>query len=155
MHLGLALALELSLFLFPQLLVKLSPLAGLVAVELCGQSSVNLAQTVLLTQLLIVLLFALGLTFELVGDGSLILCNAISMLSSVDELRKPVMLRHDARFAEGVDKTYWNLGPSVSSPCLRGSGSPSLPPQSQSLCSCAGHQPRRPEPDRRWRFRTL
>lgn len=74
MHLRLALALKLSLLLFPQLLVELSALAGLVAVQLRGQGSVDLAQTVLLAQLVVVLLLALRLTLELVGDGSLILC---------------------------------------------------------------------------------
>ena len=73
MHLRLALALELSLLLFPQLLVELSASAGLVTVELCGQSSVNLVQTVLLAQLLVVLLLALRLALELVGNGTLIL----------------------------------------------------------------------------------
>ena len=79
MHLRLALALELSLLLFPQLLVELSASAGLVAVGLCGQGSVNLAQTVLLAQLLIVLLLALRFALELVGNGSLILCNVVSV----------------------------------------------------------------------------
>ena len=73
MRLRLALALELGLLLFPQLLVELGSLAGLVAVQLRGQSSVDLAQTVLLAQLLIFLLRALRLALELVGNGSLVL----------------------------------------------------------------------------------
>jgi hypothetical protein len=81
MHLRLALALELSLLLFPQLLVKLSASAGLVAMGLCGQGSVDLAQTVLLAQLLVILLLALRLALELVGDGSLILCGVVSLRS--------------------------------------------------------------------------
>ena len=80
MHLRLALALKLSLLLFPQLLVELSASAGLVAVGLCGQGSVNLAQTVLLAQLIVILLLALRLALELVGDGSLILCGVVSKL---------------------------------------------------------------------------
>ena len=78
MHLRLALALKLSLLLFPQLLVELSASAGLVAVGLCGQGSVNLAQTVLLAQLIVILLLALRLALQLVGDGSLILCGIVS-----------------------------------------------------------------------------
>lgn len=74
MHLRLALALELGLLLFPQLLVELGSLAGLVAVQLRGQGCVNLAQTVLLAQLVIILLLALRLAFKLVGNGSLVLC---------------------------------------------------------------------------------
>jgi hypothetical protein len=79
-HLSLALPLKLSLFLLPQLLVELSASAGLVAVGLCGQGSVNLAQTVLLAQLLVVLVLALLLALELVGNGSLILCSWVSVL---------------------------------------------------------------------------
>lgn len=74
MHLRLALALELSLLLFPQLLVELGALAGLIAVELRGQGGIDLAGAVLLAQLVVVLLLALLLTLELVGDGTLILC---------------------------------------------------------------------------------
>lgn len=81
MHLRLALTLELSLLLFPQLLVELSASAGLVAVELCGQGSVNLAQTVLLAQLVVLLVLALRLALELVGDGTLILCDVVSACS--------------------------------------------------------------------------
>jgi hypothetical protein len=49
-------------------------------VHLRGQGSVNLAQTVLLAQLVVVLLLALRLALKLVGDGSLIL-----YMSLVDE----------------------------------------------------------------------
>ena len=78
-HLGLALPLQLSLLLFPQFLVELSAGAGLVTVGLCGQSSINLAQTVLLAQLLVILLLALGLTLKLVGNGSLVLYRVVIM----------------------------------------------------------------------------
>jgi hypothetical protein len=74
MHLRLALALQLSLLLLPQLLVELSALARLVAVQLRGQRGVDLARAVLLAQLVVVLLLALRFTLELVGDGTLILC---------------------------------------------------------------------------------
>jgi hypothetical protein len=74
MHLRLALALELGLLLVPQLLVELGSLAGLVAVHLRGQGSVDLAQAVLLAELVVALLLALLLTLELVGNSSLILC---------------------------------------------------------------------------------
>ncbi len=73
MLLGLALPLQLGLLFFPQLLVELSALARLVSVGLRGQSCVDLTKTVLLAQLL-VLVLALQLALELVGDGSLILC---------------------------------------------------------------------------------
>ena len=76
-RLRLALALELGLLLVPQLLIELGSLAGLVAVHLRGQGSVNLAQTVLLAQLVVVLLLALRLALKLVGDGSLILCMSL------------------------------------------------------------------------------
>lgn len=74
MRLRLALALQLSLLLLPQLLVELSALARLVAVQLRGQRGVDLARAVLLAQLVVVLLLALRFTLELVGDGTLILC---------------------------------------------------------------------------------
>lgn len=80
MHLSLALALELSLLFIPQLLVELGASTGLVAVHLCGQGSVDLAQTVLLGKVIIVLLLALGFTLELVGNGALILCGIVSVL---------------------------------------------------------------------------
>jgi hypothetical protein len=68
-----ALLLENSLVLFPQLLVDLGSLGGLVAVCACGKGSILLALTVL-EGLLLTLLLALLLALELVGDGSLILC---------------------------------------------------------------------------------
>jgi hypothetical protein len=74
MRLRLALALQLSLLLLPQLLVELSALARLVAVQLRRQRGVDLARAVLLAQLVVVLLLALRFTLELVGDGTLILC---------------------------------------------------------------------------------
>ena len=73
MHLGLALPLKLRLLLLPQLLVELCALAGLVAVQLRGQRRVDLARAVLLAQLVVVLLLALRLALELVGDGTLVL----------------------------------------------------------------------------------
>lgn len=85
MHLGLALALELSLLLIPQLLVELGALAGLVAVKLCGQSSIDLARAVLLGEVL-VLVLTLSLALELVGDGSLVLCGVVSMLRLVYDM---------------------------------------------------------------------
>jgi hypothetical protein len=81
MHLRLALALELGLLLFPQLLVELGALAGLVAVQLRGQGGVDLAGAVLLAELLIVLLLALLLALKLVGDGALVLYGVVSSMS--------------------------------------------------------------------------
>lgn len=78
MHLRLALALELGLLLFPQLLVELSTLAGLIAVKLRGRGSVDFAQAVLLAQLGVVVFVALCLALDLVGKGSLILWGVVS-----------------------------------------------------------------------------
>ena len=68
-----ALLLEHSLVLFPQLLVDLGSLGGLVAVCACGKGGILLALAVL-ERLLLALLLTLLLALELVGDGSLVLC---------------------------------------------------------------------------------
>lgn len=77
-YLRLALALELSLLLFPQLLVNLRAFAGLVAVCPGGQGGVLLGLPVLERQIRVVLLLALLLALELVGDGALVLCGSVS-----------------------------------------------------------------------------
>jgi hypothetical protein len=64
---------EPLLIFFPQLLVDLGSLGWLVAVCLGGESGILLALPVL-ERLLLTLLLALLLTFELVGDRSLVLC---------------------------------------------------------------------------------
>lgn len=72
-NLSLALTLEFCLFLFPQLLVNLRALAGLVAMCARRCRGVDLAEPFLLRDVL-VLAFALSLTLELVRDGALVLC---------------------------------------------------------------------------------
>lgn len=67
------LLLKHSLVLFPQLLVDLGSLGGLVAVCACGKGGILLALAVL-ERLLLTLLLTLLLALELVGDGSLVLC---------------------------------------------------------------------------------
>lgn len=66
-NLGSALLLEHGLVLFPQLLVDLGSLRGLVAVRACGQGSILLPLHIL-EGLLFAFLLTLLLTLELVGD---------------------------------------------------------------------------------------
>jgi hypothetical protein len=72
-NLSLALGLELGLLLLAQLLVNLCALGGLVAVGARRQGSVLLGLAVLERHVL-VLLLALLLALELVGDATLVLC---------------------------------------------------------------------------------
>ena len=90
MHLRLAFALELGLLLFPQLLVDLGSLGGLVAVCACGKGGILLALAVL-ERLLLTLLLTLLLALELVGDGSLVLCEQLLVNGLV---KRWLMTRH-------------------------------------------------------------
>jgi hypothetical protein len=72
---------EPLLVLFPQLLVNLGSLGGLVAVCPGGESSILLALPVL-ERLLLTLVLALLLAFQLVSNGSLILWCLVSESSS-------------------------------------------------------------------------